>query len=502
MVVTNTELATEPENELDAAQCWQGIDWQKAEKQVRRLQNRIYCLTKQEKWYQVKKLQQLLARSYSNKIIAIKRVTQLNKGKQTPGVDGQVITTDSQRYWLSLENFNYRTFRPLPVRRIMIPKRKGGQRPLGIPTIRDRIMQAIVRTCLEPEWEARFEPNSFGFRPKYRTMDAVKQIWNTLHCPNSSEWILDADISGCFDNINHESILTRVPVFQGIIGKWLKAGAIHLNTAFKTEKGTPQGGIISPLLANIALDGMERLFGMLSRNGHYLPPSNRSGLNKGISLIRYADDFIVTAPTKECLINYVIPRLHQFLETRGLVLNSLKTRIVHRTTGFEFLGFWFKYFTPETRKPKLLVFPSKDNQKRLTQGIKQILRTSFHKPVEVLIQRLNYLLRGWTYYYRYVNAKEILNKISGQLFWKLWRWTKRQHPRKNSKWRKEKYFQMVDGRDWVFSGNGRSLFNPALVPLLKYVKIKRYSSIYDPQLRGYWATRDQLNHAFYTNPVL
>ena len=323
---------------------WEHIQWGHVAKNVRRLQERIYRATQQQDWKKVRSLQKLLTRATSNKLLAIRRVTQENQGRHTPGVDGVVCDTPEARMALSQEDWSLKKHRPMPVRRVYIPKDNGKERPLGIPTIKDRVMQAIVKAALEPEWEARFEANSYGFRPGRNCMDAITQIHTTLNRKGSSSWILDADISGCFDNIAHEPLLAKIPVFDTIIRRWLKAGVVEFGYLTETDTGTPQGGVISPLLANIAMDGMERLFGCETTDGRTISPAKRKGENKGISLIRYADDFVVTAPSREILQEYVIPKLEGFLTARGLTLNKDKTHIVHQKEGFNFLGFTIRRF--------------------------------------------------------------------------------------------------------------------------------------------------------------
>ncbi len=269
---------------------WEQIYWGVVEANVRRLQERIYRATERREWKKVRSLQKLRARAMSNKLLAIRRVTQDNQGKHTPGVAGRVYDTPEARLALSQERFTLKDYHPKPVRRVFIPKGDGRQRPLGIPTVKDRVRQAIVKAALEPEWEARFEPNSYGFRPGRSCQDAIEQIHTTLNQERSSAWILDADISGCFDHIAHEPLLARIPVFDVTIRRWLKAGVVELGHYTETVEGTPQGGVISPLLANIALDGMERLFGSETAGGQHIPPAKRKGPNKGISVCRYADD--------------------------------------------------------------------------------------------------------------------------------------------------------------------------------------------------------------------
>src|SRR4051794_12418491 len=327
-------VQTELTGEQRQTATWSEIDWTATEAVVKRLQGRIYRAAAAGNGKQVKNLQKLLVRSTSAKRLAVRRVTQQNAGRNTPGVDGVVCRTPESRMKLST-GLNFRSYRPQPVRQVYIPKSDGRMRPLGIPTIRDRALQMLVKMALEPEWETRFETNSYGFRPGRCTMDAIVALHRTLAPASASEWVLDADIAGCFDNIGHEPLLARLPVFTTTIRRWLKAGTVELGTWKPTPAGAPQGGPLSPLLANVALDGMERLFGAEDDQAHYRKPSQRPGRDRGISLIRYADDAVVTAPTREALSTYVIPKLMTFLAERGLKLSEAKTRIVHVDEGFD-----------------------------------------------------------------------------------------------------------------------------------------------------------------------
>ena len=266
-------------------EAWSGIDWATTEAAVKRLQGRIYRAAATGKGRQVKNLQKLLVRFPSAKRLAVRRVTQQNAGRNTPGIDGVVCRTPEGRTrWVN--DLGLKGYRPLPVRCVHIPKPDGRRRPLGIPTVRDRAMQMLVKLALEPEWETRFEANSYGFRPGRCTMDAIVALHATLAPAGASDWMLDADISGCFDNIGHDPLLTRLPVFTTTIRRWLKAGTVELGAWSPATAGTPQGGPLSPLLANVALDGMERLFGAEDAQGRYVRPSLRRGPNRGVGLIR------------------------------------------------------------------------------------------------------------------------------------------------------------------------------------------------------------------------
>lgn len=254
---------------------WSDIDWAAAETAVRRLQDRIYRAAAAGNRRRVRNLQKLLVRSTSAKRLAVRRVTQQNAGRNTPGVDGVVCRTPESRMRLAA-GLSLRDHRPQPVRRVHIPKSDGRTRPLGIPTIRDRALQMLVKMALEPEWETRFETNSYGFRPGRCTMDAIVALHATLAPAGASAWLLDADISGCFDNIGHKPLLARLPVFT-TIRRWLKAGTVELGAWKPMTAGAPQGGPLSPLLANVALDGMERLFGAPTEPPPWCRPRHKPG---------------------------------------------------------------------------------------------------------------------------------------------------------------------------------------------------------------------------------
>ena len=467
---------------------WNSVNWRQVENTVRHIQQRIYRATKEQQWMKVRNLQKMLAKSSTNRLLAIRRVTQNNKGKSTPGVDNEVYLTNTSREALFYEPFDFRSFKPQPIKRVFIPKSNNEKRPLGIPTIKDRIMQTIVKNALEPEWEARFEATSFGFRPGKSTMDAITQIRRVLRANSTSPWILDADISKCFDNINHEPILQRVPVFKSIINRWLKTKVISLGQWMITSKGTPQGGIISPLLANIALDGMDRLFNGVNRYGYYKMPSTRIGQDKGVTVIRYADDFVALAPTRQILESYVIPKIKVFLSERGLSVNETKTSIKHRSEGFNFLGFTIKLFESSNRQ-SLITRPAKKRVQRYLSYIKTIISKNKQIKTDDLINLLNPKIRGWTNYYMFVSSKKIFSYVDYRLFKLIWRWCKRRHPKKSSQWVMDKYFRRVGSRKWTFAGEEEILFYHADVPYRKYVQTKIRASPYDPLLKDYWKNK-------------
>jgi RNA-directed DNA polymerase len=458
---------------------WSDIDWAAAEAAVRRLQGRIYRAAAAGRGRQVKNLQKLLVRSRSAKRLAVRRVTQQNAGRTTPGIDGVVCRTPESRMRLAA-GLSLRDHRPQPVRRVHIPKSDGRTRPLGIPTIRERALQMLVKMALEPEWETRFETNSYGFRPGRCTMDAIVALHLTLAPAGASAWLLDADISGCFDNIGHLPLLARLPVFTTTIRRWLKAGTVELGTWKPTTTGVPQGGPLSPLLANVALNGMERLFGAEDERGRYVRPSLRRGSNRGISLVRYADDLVVTAPTREVLETYVVPKLAAFLAEQGLQLSEAKTRIVHIDEGFDFLG-----FTVRRYGGVVLTRPQKEKVVQHLRTIHDYLRQHRQATPSQIIGDLGPVIRGWANYYRHGASKHVFHTADHHIQAKLWRWTKRRHPTKTAAWIRSKYF---DSR-WNFVDGRTRLARHDEIPVTRHSKVQGKRSPLNPEDHDYWALR-------------
>lgn len=463
---------------------WADINWHAVEGNVRRLQERIYRATTHKAWKRVKNLQKLLVRATSNTLLAIRRITQENQGKHTAGIDGVVYDTPEARWKLFQEGLSLKGYKPRPVRRVYIPKDNGKQRPLGIPTGKDRVMQAIVTATLEPEWEARFEANSYGFRPGRCTMDAIEAIHTTLSQKHSSAWVLDADISGCFDNIDPGPLLAKLPVFTATLRRWLHAGVVEGGVFSPTDTGTPQGGVISPLLANVALDGMERLFEAEGPEGQPTSPSSRKGLNKGIAVIRYADDFVITAPTREVLETYARPRVEKFLHERGLALSEAKTRIVHITEGLNFLGFHIRKFG---KRGKVLTVPQKEKVLKHVRALRSYLDAHKQTPAGHVIKTLNPVIRGWANYYRHCAATHVFQKVRHAQWQMLWIWAKRRHPAKSRKWVKARYFR--DDGYWTFWAGKAELVKPDATPITRFTKVTGKHSPYDPALRLYWTER-------------
>jgi len=412
---------------------WHGIDWARTTRNVRNLQVRIAQAAQASDWRRVKALQRFLARSFSGKALAVRRVTE-NRGRKTPGVD-QVFWPTPESKSRGITQLRRRGYQPLPLRRVYIPKSNGKLRPLGIPTMKDRAMQALYLLALEPVSETLADANSYGFRPYRCAADAMKQCRTVLSQCASAQWILEADIQGCFDHISHAWLLDHIPMDREVLSKWLKAGYVELHALHATEAGTPQGGVISPTLANLTLDGLERLL-----QKHF----GRRNSNK-VNLIRYADDFIVTGRSKELLENEVRPLVEGFLAERGLRLSPEKTKTTHVECGFDFLGQHVRKF-----KGKLLIKPSKKNVNAFLEKVRGIIRGNLGAKTVNLITLLNPVIQGWAEYHKTVNAKRTYSRVDHLIWCALWQWAKRRHRRKGLRWVKERYFAHDGPRRWVF----------------------------------------------------
>jgi len=436
-------MLTDKKTELQ----WDKINWKTVYERVNRVQTRITKAVKQKKWHLVGRLQYLLTHSFYAKLWAVRRVCQ-NKGKRTAGVDGEKWLTPEAKMNAVLK-LSDKKYKAKPLRRVYIEKYgKKEKRPLSIPTMYDRAMQALYSLALSPVAETLADTTSFGFRVYRCTQDACEQVFICTSKKNSARWILEGDIKSCFDNINHNWLLKNIRMDKSILNQFLKAGFVYDRELYPTETGTPQGGIISPILANITLDGIEAI---IDDKYHQRNNEKRSRNLKKVNFVRYADDFIVTADSEETA-DEVTGMIRRFLKERGLELSKEKTRITHIDDGFDFLGWNFRKY-----KGKLLIKPSKKSIDKVTHTISDIIKGGKAWTQGNLIDVLNPVITGWSNYHQSVISKVIFRKMDAKVWNMLWRWAKRRHKEKSKKWTAKRYWHKEGTWDWVFSLEGKRL---------------------------------------------
>lgn len=451
---------------------WKSIDWKRAEATVNRLQARIAKATKENKWHTVKRLQYLLTHSYYAKMTAVRKVT-TNKGKNTPGIDHELWLTPASKMKGVLA-LTEKSYKAKPLRRVYIEKKgKKAKRPLGIPCMYDRAMQALYALALDPIAETTADKRSFGFRKERSTQDACEYIFGAYCRQCSPEWVLEGDIKGCFDHISHEWLVDNIPMDKSVLKQFLKAGFIFQDKLFPTDEGTPQGGIISPILANMALDGMQQMLAEhfdLSCNGkitRWMHDKSR------VNLVRYADDFIVTAATKEIAEEAKI-LIRNFLKDRGLELSEEKTAITHINDGFDLLGWTFRKF-----KRKLIIRPSKKAIKAFKASLSEtILGKGKAWNQDVLIEKLNQQIRGWANYHQSVCASEVFSNLDHIIYELLWKWAKRRHNKKCRGWIAARYWHRKGSRSWVFCTNRTELLTLSHFNITRHPKLQLNANPY------------------------
>lgn len=480
-------------NGTDRPTEWNNVNWRDANRKVRNLRQRIFRASAEGNLKKVRSLQKLLLRSYSNALMSVRRVTQHNRGRHTPGMDKLVVKTPAARDQLVEQLTAHQPWRAKPVCRVYIPKANGKTRALGIPVIADRCLQAMVKNALEPEWEAKFEGISYGFRPGRGCHDAIVKLYTYSLPTRRKKWVLDADIKGAFDNMDHEFLLRAIGTVPGreLIKQWLKAGFMDKGVFHPTGSGTPQGGVISPLLANIALHGMEEALGVKY--------DYRGQIVGDRAVVRYADDFLVYCESREDAKNCAAI-LKQWLAKRGLSLSEEKTRIAHLSEGIDFLGFNIRHYrAPKTSRTgwKLLIKPSKKSVQTIRNKLREIWNSCKGHNVGVVVSRLNPVIRGIANYFRIGVSREVFDKLDNWMFTRAIRYIKHTHPRKSKAWQNARYWGRLNlnrQSKWVFGNTttGAHLLKFGWFKIERHTLVRGKASPDDPRLSDYWKRRSKL----------
>lgn len=476
---------------------WETMNWKRMERYVEKLQQRIYRAESQGNKRKVRNLQRLLMNSRAALLISIKRVTQTNKGKRTAGIDGQTALNAKERMQLfqemSLLNMKYH--KPKPSYRTYIRKKNGKFRPLSIPIIKDRVYQNVAKMALEPQWEVRFEATTYGFRPQRSCHDAVMRIYNACS-GGKKQWIFEGDFKGCFDNLNQSFILEKIKEFprKELIKRWLQCGYVENGVYHETEVGSGQGSLISPLLANIALTGMEEQLGIRYKTARCW---NRNPSHTNISrysLVFYADDFVIMCEKKEEAIG-VYEKIKPYLQERGLELSEEKTKVSHIQDGFDFLGFTIRRFKCQQGN-KLLVRPSKESINKTRRQLSEEVKKLYGSNVEAVVKKLNPIITGKANYWKPMNAKKTFTDIDQHIWNITYRFLKRLHPKKGwRKWISKRYFKEdrtgQSKNKWILTSptTGSQLKKMSWTGIKRHELVAYKNSPYDNSLKEYYKAR-------------